>query len=192
LCEECFIKEQEEEEEEEEDTLQCDICNNYVSYLKNGLCNKCEEEQEEEEERFCDNKDCPYEGFCCYEVKEGFKGKPWICVGCATGKGLQEEEEEARKKIFKFIKYHYFNYHKDFLYDLDMGFTCCCGEVRDMVSGFCFHYYEDEYICLNCRDELNEDDKFEVCGECYNRKNHCSKCDGCKCYDCECEEEEEE
>ncbi len=85
-------------ESEEEDSLQCDICNNYVSNLKNGLCNKCEEEQEEENERFCDNEVCPYEGFCCYEVKKEFEGKPWICVGCATGKGLQEQEQELMSK----------------------------------------------------------------------------------------------
>ena len=55
---------------------------------------ECEEASEEEEERYCDNEDCPYGGYCYDEVKEKFKGKPYICVGCSTGKGLQEQEEE--------------------------------------------------------------------------------------------------
>jgi len=99
---------------------------------------------------------------------------------------MKREQEEARKKIFKFIKYHYFNYHEDFLDELEMGFTCQCGEVRDTITGFYLHYEEDEYLCLNCRDELEEDNRFDICSECYNRNNHCSKCDGCKCDGCEC------
>ena len=53
---------------------------------------KEEEEEEEEEERYCDNDDCPYGGFCCFEVLEEHKGKPYICEGCSTGIGLQEQE----------------------------------------------------------------------------------------------------
>ena len=54
-----------------------------------------EEEEEEQDERYCDNDDCPYGGFCCFEVLEEHKGKPYICEGCSTGIGLQEQEEET-------------------------------------------------------------------------------------------------
>lgn len=50
------------------------------------------ESEEEEDERYCDNADCPYEGFCCLEVLEEHKGKPYICKGCSTGIGVQEED----------------------------------------------------------------------------------------------------
>ena len=49
-----------------------------------------------EEERYCDNEKCPYEGYCFGELKEQFKGKPYICEGCSTGIGVQEKEEEVR------------------------------------------------------------------------------------------------
>jgi hypothetical protein len=55
------------------------------------------EEEEEKEERYCDNKDCPYLGYCYGEVKDEYEGKPYICVGCSTGKGLQEQEQEPKK-----------------------------------------------------------------------------------------------
>jgi hypothetical protein len=56
-----------------------------------------DEEDEEEEERYCDNVDCPYGGNCFGDLKKQHEGKPFICVGCTTGKGLQEQEEEKEE-----------------------------------------------------------------------------------------------
>ena len=56
------------------------------------------DEEEEEDERYCDNDDCPYGGFCCFEVLEEHKGKPYICDGCSTGIGLQEQEQEEESE----------------------------------------------------------------------------------------------
>ncbi len=53
-----------------------------------------DESDEDEEERYCDNEDCPYEGYCYGDKKKELEGKPYICVGCETGKGLQEREAE--------------------------------------------------------------------------------------------------
>ena len=55
-------------------------------------------EEEEQDERYCDNDDCPYGGFCCFEVLEEHKGKPYICDGCSTGIGLQEQEQEEESE----------------------------------------------------------------------------------------------
>ena len=56
-----------------------------------------EEEADQEEERYCDNVDCPYGGNCFGDLKKQHEGKPFICVGCTTGKGLQEQEEEEEE-----------------------------------------------------------------------------------------------
>jgi len=57
-----------------------------------------------EEERYCDNEKCPYKGYCFGEVKEQFEGKPYICEGCVTGKGLQEQEEVKRLANMPYYK----------------------------------------------------------------------------------------
>ena len=59
------------------------------------MCEECFKKDQEEEERYCDNEKCPYEGYCFGELKEQFKGKPYICEGCSTGIGVQEKEEEV-------------------------------------------------------------------------------------------------
>ena len=51
---------------------------------------------EEEEERYCDNEVCPYGGYIYDEELEKYKGKEYVCVGCETGKGLQEREQEDK------------------------------------------------------------------------------------------------
>ena len=70
-------------------------------YIGENLVEEEEEEEEEEDERYCDNDDCPYGGFCCFEVLEEHKGKPYICDGCSTGIGLQEQEEKEEKGCMK-------------------------------------------------------------------------------------------
>ena len=101
-----FVDTSESEEEEEDDIVfYCDSCKKGIVRdsedhdFSKSLSKKPEEKWycvdchcEEEEERYCDNADCPYEGFCCLEVLEEHKGKPYICKGCSTGIGVQEEE----------------------------------------------------------------------------------------------------
>ena len=36
------------------------------------------------EERYCDNKDCPYESYICFEELEKYYGKDWVCEKCST------------------------------------------------------------------------------------------------------------
>jgi len=57
-----------------------------------------QEQEEEEDERYCDNVDCPFGGYIYDEELEKYKGKEYICVGCKTGKGLQERELERISK----------------------------------------------------------------------------------------------
>jgi len=89
----------EEAEEQEKGCVKCGVEPRHNQTDEDGsyLCLKCEEE-DECEERYCDNEDCPYDGYCYGEVKDEYEGKPYICVGCATGKGLQEQEQELMKK----------------------------------------------------------------------------------------------
>jgi len=74
-----------------------------------------EEEEEEEDERYCDNDDCPYGGYIYDEELEKYKGKEYICIGCKTGKGLQEreleEEEEEKCEICDRNAYHKNDWH---------------------------------------------------------------------------------
>tara|TARA_R110002126_G_scaffold4985_4_gene26156 strand:+ start:12995 stop:13525 length:531 start_codon:yes stop_codon:yes gene_type:complete len=62
------------------------------------FCEKCYIEDNEEDERYCDNDDCPYGGYIYDEEIEKYKGKEYICIGCDTGKGLQEREQEECDK----------------------------------------------------------------------------------------------
>ncbi len=98
-CESEEEDESEEEEEQEKGCVKCGVEPRHNQTDEDGsyLCLKCEEE-DECEERYCDNKDCPYEGYCYGEVKDEYEGKPYICVGCATGKGIQEQEQEMMYK----------------------------------------------------------------------------------------------
>ncbi len=91
--------ESEEEEEQEKGCVKCGVRPRHNQTDEDGsyLCLTCEEE-DEMEERYCDNEDCPYDGYCYGEVKEQFEGKPFICVGCIEGKGLQEQEQELMSK----------------------------------------------------------------------------------------------
>jgi len=71
--------------------------------------------EEEEDERYCDNDDCPYGGYIYDEELEKYKGKEYICIGCKTGKGLQEreleEEEEEKCEICDRNAYHKNDWH---------------------------------------------------------------------------------
>ena len=77
-------------------------------------------------------------------------------------------EDNARRRIFRFINYHYFHYHIHFKDDED-GFVCECGRVRYTDKGLFWQYSEDGYFCLTCRDEADEEDQHDCCLECYER-----------------------
>tara|TARA_R100000388_G_C7222384_1_gene149715 strand:- start:225 stop:1010 length:786 start_codon:yes stop_codon:yes gene_type:complete len=67
-------------------------------YNKEMKINNDEEDSDEENIRWCDNgEDCLYEGYCYDEVMEEHRGKPWICIGCKTGVGLQEREQLEKR-----------------------------------------------------------------------------------------------
>jgi hypothetical protein len=88
--------------------------------------------------------------------------------------------EETRKRIFKFIKYHYFKYHQDWIDNDYLGgwFKCyLCQEVRDTETGCYFQESEDEYGCLNCKKEFNLHD---ICSEEEEEEEECDDCEG-KC-----------
>ena len=96
-CDKCFKKEYEEEEE--------GFTQQTFEALSAAIVSEEEKESarvflfgKEEDERYCDNDDCPYGGFCCFEVLEEHKGKPYICDGCSTGIGLQEQEQEEESE----------------------------------------------------------------------------------------------
>ena len=100
-CDKCFKKEYEEEEGFTQQTFEA---------LSAAIVSEEEKESarvflfgKEEDERYCDNDDCPYGGFCCFEVLEEHKGKPYICEGCVTGIGLQEQEEVKKLSDVKFL-----------------------------------------------------------------------------------------
>ena len=139
-----------------------------------------ESEEEEQDERYCDNDDCPYGGFCCFEVLEEHKGKPYICEGCSTGIGLQEQEEKEKqlnavKTIIKYVYRYVLGYHED-----EDGYgRCDCGGGYNTCTSCFWHYEEYEYACLKCRDLAEEGNRHDICTDCYNRE-------------CECESEEEE
>ena len=101
-CDKCFKKEYEEEEGFTQQTFEA---------LSAAIVSEEEKDSarvflfgKEEDERYCDNDDCPYGGFCCFEVLEEHKGKPYICEGCVTGKGLQEQEEVKRLANMPYYK----------------------------------------------------------------------------------------
>ena len=150
-----------------------------VDELVESYVDNYKEEEEEQDERYCDNDDCPYGGFCCFEVLEEHKGKPYICEGCSTGIGLQEQEEKEKqlnavKTIIKYVYRYVFGYHEE----ADGYGRCDCGGGYNTQSCF-WHYEEDVYACLKCRDLAEEGNRHDICTDCYNRE-------------CECESEEEE
>jgi hypothetical protein len=83
---ECEAKQ---EEEQEKGCVKCGVRPRHNQTDEDGsyLC-----------ERYCDNDDCPYLGYCYGEVKDEYEGKPYICVGCTTGKGIQEQEEQEEQE----------------------------------------------------------------------------------------------
>jgi hypothetical protein len=93
---ECEAKQ---EEEQEKGCVKCGVRPRHNQTDEDGsyLCLECEE-YDECEERYCDNDDCPYLGYCYGEVKDEYEGKPYICVGCTTGKGIQEQEEQEEQE----------------------------------------------------------------------------------------------
>jgi hypothetical protein len=101
------------------------------------------------------------------------------------GENLVEEEEEeeeekekqlnAVKTIIKYVYRYVFGYHEE----ADGYGRCDCGGGYNTNAGLYWHYEEDVYACLKCRDLAEEDDRHDICIDCYNRE-------------CECEEEEEE
>ena len=79
----------------------CPAMSNTHPILKGkAICDVCWDSVDppkEEEERYCDNEVCPYGGYIYDEELEKYKGKEYVCVGCETGKGLQEREQEEDK-----------------------------------------------------------------------------------------------
>tara|TARA_R110002020_G_scaffold4878_5_gene20977 strand:+ start:3754 stop:4248 length:495 start_codon:yes stop_codon:yes gene_type:complete len=71
---------------------------NYIEENDAFLQHYVDMEYEEEDERYCDNDDCPYGGYIFDTEIEKYKGKEYICIGCDTGKGLQEREQEEEEE----------------------------------------------------------------------------------------------
>ncbi len=80
-----------EEEFRKTDKLQGLEAQEVLDICEEDIAKRCEED---EDERYCDNEDCPYGGYIYDEEIEKYKGKEYICIGCDTGKGLQEREQE--------------------------------------------------------------------------------------------------
>ena len=100
-CDECHKDQYPEEYEEEE---KCNTCGKNIDDDDDDK--KCGEgcpeydegwkethPEEEEDERYCDNDDCPYGGYIYDEELEKYRGKEYKCIGCKTGKGLQERDK---------------------------------------------------------------------------------------------------
>ena len=124
-------------------------------------------EEEEEDERYCDNDDCPYGGFCCFEVLEEHKGKPYICEGCSTGIGLQEQEQQQEEEEEKCgcEDGHY----------CKLGLLCekCATKLDcDNFNG------RESFCCNDCEDEEEEedDDSKCICGELHEACFNCVMC----------------
>ena len=111
---------------------------------------------EEEEERYCDNEVCPYGGYIYDEELEKYKGKEYVCVGCETGKGLQEREQEDK----------YFNDR------VSAGDAKCedCGKW-DKASNC--DYDDDTGLHTNCRDA--EEAECDCMGCDFNLEEGCDK-----------------
>ena len=75
----------------DEHCCNCCECNSCISKLQEKV-NKFSED--ELDLRYCDNDDCPYDGYIYDEELEKYEGKEYVCIGCKTGKGLQEQEQE--------------------------------------------------------------------------------------------------
>ena len=54
-----------------------------------------EQTDDEEDERYCDNKNCPYGSYICFEELEKYSGKEWVCEKCSKEKVSDDEEEEV-------------------------------------------------------------------------------------------------
>ena len=76
------------------------------------------------------------------------------------------DEQKASKIIIRFAEKYVFGYDED-----EDGYgKCSCGRGYNTNTGLYFQNEEDDYWCLRCRDEnLDEDDRHDVCGECYDR-----------------------
>jgi len=151
-----------------------------------GYFSCCESDEEEEEEKpdivfHCESckkpivRDSEDHDFSkCHEEK-------WYCVDCPCEEEEEEEEEEEKEKqlnavktIIKYVYRYVLGYHEE----ADGYGRCDCGGGYNTQSCF-WHYEEYEYACLKCRDLAEEDDRHDICIDCYNRE-------------CECEKEEEE
>jgi len=120
-----------------------------------ALCNDCHfepqegGEEEEEDERYCDNDDCPYGGYIYDEELEKYKGKEYICMGCKTGKGLQERELEDKK-----VNGCWEEEEEDLC-------PCCGTDCDDCQLPWCNCPEEEEeeeeaYYCYKCNIVLDE------------------------------------
>jgi hypothetical protein len=92
---------------------------------------------------------------------------------------IEEEKEKEKqlnavKTIIKYVYRYVLGYHEE----ADGYGRCDCGGGYNTQTLF-WHYEENEYACLKCRDLAEEGDRHDICTDCYNRE-------------CECEKEEEE
>ncbi len=49
------------------------------------ICFKCQE-IETDDERYCDNEECPYGSYICFEELEKYRNKDWTCDKCKNEK----------------------------------------------------------------------------------------------------------
>ena len=88
------------------------------------------------------------------------------------------DEQKSSKIIIRFAEKYVFGYDED----VDGYGRCSCGRGYNTNTSLYFQYEEDDYWCLRCRDEhLDENDRHDICGECYDRTcvdTWCLKKDG--------------
>ena len=118
---------------------------------------------EEEEERYCDNEVCPYGGYIYDEELEKYKGKEYVCVGCETGKGLQEREQEEDKDQHwgSAMSILLYGKEEEVCSDCDRGFGQLDANDVELTG-------EGKYArCADCEDERfsHMEDACDECGD---------------------------
>lgn len=65
-----------------------------TSEIQKSELSKLQEDDTDDDERYCDNEDCPYGSYICFEKKAEMEGKEYICDKCSDC-GRTEEELDA-------------------------------------------------------------------------------------------------
>ena len=126
-------------------------------------CSDCRVQCDEDEERYCDNEVCPYGGYIYDEELEKYKGKEYVCVGCETGKGLQEREQEEDKDQHwgSAMSILLYGKEEEVCSDCDRGFGQLDANDVEMLG-------EGKYArCADCEDERfsHMEDACDECGD---------------------------